>query len=144
VVRHQPVRILTDISWTVAHAIRADPLLQQRVGPGSVSNVRGPQRERNHRNDESNREYRGIVHQPGRDPIAELRSQGLLPNETTDRTYTPEAVQVPAGVATLAKTSPRAPFIAGRAQMSVSGPQWFIAGDATGLPVIVLLMRPDR
>lgn len=32
-------------------------------------------------------------------------------------------------MATLAQTSPRAPFIAGRAQMSISGPQWFISGD---------------
>jgi hypothetical protein len=29
----------------------------------------------------------------------------------------------------LAQTSRRAPFIAGRAQMSISGPRWFIAGD---------------
>jgi len=64
-----------------------------------------------------------------RDPIAEFRAQGLVPSETTDRLYKPQAVQVPAGVATLAQTSPRAPFIAGRAQMSVSGPQWVIAGD---------------
>ena len=37
-------------------------------------------------------------------------------------------MQVPAGAATLARPA-AAPFIAGRAQMSVSGPQWFIAGD---------------
>ena len=66
---------------------------------------------------------------PDRDPVAEFRAQGLLPSETTDRSYTPQAVQAPAGAVALAQTSPRAPFIAGRAQMSVSGPQWFIAGD---------------
>ncbi len=66
---------------------------------------------------------------PNRDLIAEFRAQGLLPNQTTDRIYTPQAMQVPAGAATLAQTSPRLPFVAGRAQMSVSGPQWFIAGD---------------
>lgn len=37
---------------------------------------------------------------PDRDPIAEFRAQGLLPNETTDRIFTPEAAQVPASVAT--------------------------------------------
>jgi len=67
---------------------------------------------------------------PDRHLIAEFHEQGLLPSETTDRIYTPQAVQVPAGAVSLAQTSPRVPFIAGRAQMSVSGPQWFIAGDA--------------
>jgi len=70
-----------------------------------------------------------LFRNPDADPLAEMRAQGLLPREITDKPYRPDpAVIQPASATALANISPRAAYIGGRAHMSISGPQWFIAG----------------
>jgi hypothetical protein len=72
-----------------------------------------------------------LFRNPAADPVAEMRAQGLLPREITDKVYRPDpAVVQPASASALATVTPRSAYIAGRAQMSVSGPQWFIAGTS--------------
>jgi len=66
---------------------------------------------------------------PVQDALAALRRQGLLPTSTTERLYQPDPEEIAPSFAALAQISPRNAYIAGRASMSVSSPQWFIAGD---------------
>ena len=70
-----------------------------------------------------------LIKLPVPDALAALRQQGLLPASTTERVYQRDPVDVQPSFAALAQISPRNAYIAGRASMSVSGPQWFIAGD---------------
>ena len=70
-----------------------------------------------------------LIKLPVPDALAALQRQGLLPTSTTDRVFKPDPGDVQPSFAALALISPRNAYIAGRATMSVSNPQWFVAGD---------------
>lgn len=73
-----------------------------------------------------------VLRQPPEDALPALRSAGLLPAKTTERTWSPDPDQVqPATAALLAELTPNKPYAAGKASMFTYGPQWFSSGTGS-------------
>jgi hypothetical protein len=80
-----------------------------------------------------------LFRRPFEEALPTLRAEGLLPETTTDRVWTPNPGVVQPITAPLVQLDPRKPYIAGKGDLSVFEPQWYLTN---GVPEVSIRSQP--
>jgi hypothetical protein len=80
-----------------------------------------------------------LLLRPFEEALPALRAQGMLPETTTERAWTPNPGVVQPIAAPLVQLDPRKPYVAGKGDLTVFEPQWYASN---GTPEVSIRSQP--